>query len=137
MRWYVGGLLSEVERKNGWTLAEAVGDAGPEGLQWLLNFYAWDTAGVRVDVRAAVVEAIGDAENGVVIVDETGFLKKGMKFRRSGPPVLRRGGADRELTDRCVPGLLVVAGAGVDRPGVVLAEGLDRGSGTVSCGGNR
>jgi len=79
MRWYVGGLLGEVERKNGWTLAEAVGDAGPEGMQRLLNFYAWDTAGVRDDVRAAVVEAIGDAENGVLIVDETGFLKKGTK----------------------------------------------------------
>ncbi|WP_399341820.1 IS701 family transposase [Umezawaea sp. Da 62-37] len=79
MRWYVRGLLSEVERKNGWTLAEAVGDAGPEGMQRLLNFYAWDTDGVRDDVRAAVVEAIGDAQDGVLIVDETGFLKKGVK----------------------------------------------------------
>ncbi len=46
---------------------------GPEGMQRLLNFYAWDTDGVRDDVRAAVVEAIGDAEDGVLIVDETGF----------------------------------------------------------------
>jgi SRSO17 transposase len=79
MRWYVRGLLSEVERKNGWTLAEAAGDAGPEGMQRLLNFYAWDTDGLRDDVRTAVVEAIGDAEDGVLIVDETGFLKKGTK----------------------------------------------------------
>ncbi|WP_089957820.1 IS701 family transposase [Lentzea xinjiangensis] len=79
MRWYVSGLLSEVERKNGWTLAEAAGDAGPEGMQRLLNFCAWDTDGMRDDVRAAVVEAIGDAGNGVLIVDETGFLKKGTK----------------------------------------------------------
>lgn len=41
MRWYVRGLLSEVERKNSWTLAEAAGDSGPEGMQRLLNFYAW------------------------------------------------------------------------------------------------
>ncbi|MEV0705919.1 IS701 family transposase [Saccharopolyspora sp. NPDC050389] len=79
MRWYVRGLLSEVERKNGWTLAEAAGDAGPEGMQRLLNFYAWDTDGLRDDVRSAVVEHIGDADQGVLIVDETGFLKKGTK----------------------------------------------------------
>ncbi|SES36734.1 SRSO17 transposase [Lentzea xinjiangensis] len=79
MRWYVSGLLSAVERKNGWTLAEAAGDAGPEGMQRLLNFYAWDTDGLRDDVRGAVAEAIGDAGNGVLIVDETGFLKKGAK----------------------------------------------------------
>jgi SRSO17 transposase len=79
MRWYVRGLLGEVERKNGWTLAEAAGDTGPEGMQRLLNFYAWDTDGVRDDARAAVVEAIGDVEDGVLIVDETGFLKKGAK----------------------------------------------------------
>ncbi len=79
MRFYVRGLLSEAERKNGWTLAEAAGDAGPERMQRLLNFYAWDTDGVRDEVCAAVVEAIGDAEHGVLIVDETGFLKKGIR----------------------------------------------------------
>ncbi|WP_372495498.1 IS701 family transposase [Saccharopolyspora soli] len=77
MRLYVRGLLGEVERKNGWTLAESAGDIGPERMQRLLNFYAWDTDGVRDDVRDAVVEAIGDVERGVLIVDETGFLKKG------------------------------------------------------------
>ncbi|MCT7294403.1 transposase, partial [Rhodococcus sp. PAE-6] len=74
---YVRGLLAEVERKNGWTLAEAAGDAGPEGMQRLLNFYAWDCDGLRDDVREVVVEAIGDEKTGVLIVDETGFLKKG------------------------------------------------------------
>ncbi|WP_435876305.1 IS701 family transposase [Saccharopolyspora shandongensis] len=74
---YLRGLLSETERKNGWTLAESAGDAGPEGMQRLLNFYAWDTEGLRDDVREVVTEAIGDAERGVLIVDETGFLKKG------------------------------------------------------------
>jgi SRSO17 transposase len=79
MRAYVRGLLSEAERKNGWTLAEVAGEAGPERMQRLLNFYAWDTDGVRDDVRAAVVEVLGDSEHGVLIVDETGFVKKGTK----------------------------------------------------------
>jgi SRSO17 transposase len=79
MRAYVRGLLSEAERKNGWTLAETAGEAGPERMQRLLNFYAWDTDGVRDDVRTAIVEALGDADQGVLVVDETGFVKKGTK----------------------------------------------------------
>ncbi len=79
MAVYVRGLLSETERKNGWTLAEAVGDGGPQGMQRLLNFYAWDVEGVRDDVRAVVAQALGDVEQGVLIVDETGFVKKGTK----------------------------------------------------------
>lgn len=77
MRSYVRGLLSETERKNGWTLAEAAGEVGPERMQRLLNFYAWDTDGLRDDMRAAVVEVLGDERQGVLVVDETGFLKKG------------------------------------------------------------
>ncbi|MDH6283994.1 IS701 family transposase [Prescottella agglutinans] len=76
---YLRGLLGEIERKNGWTLAEAAGDAGPEGMQRLLNFYAWDCDGLRDDVREVIVETIGDADKGVLIVDETGFLKKGTR----------------------------------------------------------
>jgi SRSO17 transposase len=76
---YLRGLLAEVERKNGWTLAETAGETGPQGMQRLLNFYAWDADGVRDDVRDAVVEALADAERGVLIADETGFVKKGTK----------------------------------------------------------
>jgi SRSO17 transposase len=79
MRSYVRGLLSETERKNGWTLAEATGDVGPERMQRLLNFYAWDTDGLRDDLRSAVVELLGDERQGVLVVDETGFVKKGTK----------------------------------------------------------
>ena len=79
MAVYLRGLLSETERKNGWTLAEAAGDGGPQGMQRLLNFYAWDVDGVRDDVRAVVAQALGDAQRGVLIVDETGFIKKGTK----------------------------------------------------------
>ncbi|GAB2940483.1 IS701 family transposase [Nonomuraea sp. N2-4H] len=75
-RGYLLGLLAPVERKNGWQLAEAAGDDGPEGMQRLLNFYAWDADAVRDDLRAYVVEQLGGPD-GVLIVDETGFLKKG------------------------------------------------------------
>ncbi|MGW4720969.1 IS701 family transposase [Nocardia sp. NPDC004260] len=79
MRFYVRGLLGECERKNGWTLAEAVGDMGPERMQRLLNFYAWDGDGLRDDLRETVIEVLGDPRGGVLIVDETGFVKKGSK----------------------------------------------------------
>lgn len=75
---YLAGLLDRVERKNGWQLAEHLGEAGPQGVQRLLNAARWDADAVRDDLRAYVVEHLGDAA-GVLIVDETGFLKKGTK----------------------------------------------------------
>lgn len=74
---YVVGLLDRVERKNGWHLAEAIGETGPQGVQRLLNAAVWDTEGVRDDLRRYVVDALGDGASGVLIVDETGFLKQG------------------------------------------------------------
>jgi SRSO17 transposase len=79
MASYLRALLSETERKNGWTLAEVAGDAGPEGMQRLLNFYSWDTDGVRDDVRDMIIESFGDGRHGVLVVDETCFIKKGKK----------------------------------------------------------
>src|SRR5256884_571055 len=75
-RGYLLGLLSHSERKNGWTIAEFAGDAGPEGMQRLLNFYAWDEDAVRDALRRYVVKAFGDPA-GVLAADETGFPKKG------------------------------------------------------------
>jgi SRSO17 transposase len=75
-RGYLLGLLSHAERKNGWTIAELAGDAGPVGMQRLLNFYAWDEDAVRDAVCRYVVRAFGDP-GGVLVADETGFLKKG------------------------------------------------------------
>ena len=77
-RAYVRGLLAPLASKNGWTLAEAAGDGTPDGMQRLLNRAAWDADGVRDDVRAYVAGHLGSAD-GVLIVDETGFLKKGTK----------------------------------------------------------
>lgn len=77
-RAYVRGLLAPLAGKNGWTLAEVAGDATPDGMQRLLNRASWGADGVRDDVRAYAVEHLGDAD-GVLVVDETGFLKKGVK----------------------------------------------------------
>jgi SRSO17 transposase len=77
-RSYVRGLLAPLAARNGWTLAEAAGDATPDGMQRLLNRATWDDDGVRDDVRAYVVRHLGAAD-GVLVVDETGFLKKGTK----------------------------------------------------------
>jgi SRSO17 transposase len=74
---YLAGLLERVERKNGWQLAEAIGEPGPRGVQRLLSAATWDTEGVRDDLRDYVVAHLGDEATGVLMVDETGFLKKG------------------------------------------------------------
>ena len=75
---YIRGLLSPVERKNGWQLAEVNGDATPYGLQHLLGRARWDAAAVREDLRTYLVESIGDPQ-AVLVLDETGFLKKGQQ----------------------------------------------------------
>jgi SRSO17 transposase len=72
-RSYLRGLLAPVERKNGWQLAEAAGEAIPDGMQRLLNFYRWDVDAVRDDLRGYVVEHLGD-ERAVLVPDETGFV---------------------------------------------------------------
>ncbi len=77
-RAYVRGLLAPLAGKNGWTLAEAAGDLTPDGMQRLLNAAAWDADGVRDDLRDYAVSHLGERD-GVLIVDETGFLKKGCK----------------------------------------------------------
>lgn len=76
MRDYVRGLLGPVGRKNGWQLAEYVAHDVPAGLQHLLNRARWDPDEVRDDLQEYVAERLGEPE-GVLITDETGFLKKG------------------------------------------------------------
>lgn len=70
------GLLSGLDRKNCWTIAEHRGDSNPEGLQHLLSRAKWEADEVRDDLRGYVVEAFGDPD-GILVVDETGDLKKG------------------------------------------------------------
>jgi SRSO17 transposase len=73
---YLQGLLSPVERKNSWQLAEQAGDPGPHRFQHLLGRAVWEADAVGDDLQAYVREHLADPE-GVLIVDETGFLKKG------------------------------------------------------------
>jgi SRSO17 transposase len=74
----VAGLLAPVERRNGWQVAEHLGERGPDGVQRLLRTARWDVEAVGDDLRAYVVEHLGD-DQAVLVVDETGFLKKGTK----------------------------------------------------------
>jgi SRSO17 transposase len=76
VRAYLVGLLGPVQRKNSWQVAEQIGDADPYGVQYLLGRSDWDPEEVRDDLRDFVVETLGDAD-AVLILDETGFLKKG------------------------------------------------------------
>src|SRR5690348_4033800 len=73
---YLQGLLSAVERKNGWQLAEQAREATPYGMQRLLSQAVWDTEGVRDDLRAYVREQLGTA-GAIIAIDETSFPKRG------------------------------------------------------------
>lgn len=75
---YMQGLIAPLERKNGWTLAEEAGHAAPDRMQRLLNRIDWDADEVLSDVRDYVIEHRGDPV-AVLIVDDTGFLKKGVR----------------------------------------------------------
>ena len=77
VRQFVAGLLAELPRRNCWTIAEHVGEATPYGLQHLLGRAVWDADAVRDDVRGYVVEHLAEPE-AVLVVDETGDLKKGV-----------------------------------------------------------
>ncbi len=75
---YLRGLLAPLERKNGWHLAEAAGDRTPDALHDFLGRARWDAEAVRDDLQAYVTQHLGDAD-GVLVLDETGFLKKGAR----------------------------------------------------------
>src|SRR6266699_1035961 len=75
---YLHGLLSSVERKNGWQMAEELGDPNAHGVQRLLAEADWDEEAVRDELRAYVIEHLG-AAGVILVVDETGFIKEGKK----------------------------------------------------------
>ena len=75
---YIRGLLGDAERKNGWQLAERLGEATPDGVQHLLARADWDADAVRDELIRYVAGHLGETD-GVLVVDETGFLKKGTK----------------------------------------------------------
>lgn len=73
---YLRGLMAPVARKNAWQMAEAVGERIPDRMQRLLYRVEWDADAARDDLQQFVIESLGD-DDGIGIVDETGFLKKG------------------------------------------------------------
>src|SRR6266852_5291616 len=75
---YLHGIVSAIERKNGWQLAEHAGEARPDGMQRLLNSASWDADLVRDDLRAYILERLGDPQ-AVLVIDETSFRKRGKK----------------------------------------------------------
>ncbi|MFD7736657.1 IS701 family transposase [Kitasatospora phosalacinea] len=99
---YMRGLLAPLERKNGWTVAEEAGHGGPDRIQRLLNRIDWDADGVLGDVREYAVEHLADP-GGVLIVDDTGFLKKGV--RSAGVQRQYSGTAGR--TENCQVGVFL------------------------------
>ncbi|WP_230689038.1 transposase [Micromonospora sp. WMMC415] len=74
---FVEGLLSDAERKTCWSLAERAGHGDPQAMQRLLRTAVWDADAVRDDVRDWLIEQLGHPD-GVLVCDETGFLKKGV-----------------------------------------------------------
>ena len=80
-----------MERKNGWQLAEAMGETDPQGVQRLLNSARWDAEAVRDDLGNYVVEHLGDEDSGVLVVDETGFRRRA-RSRLGWPASTRNGG---------------------------------------------
>ena len=124
-RAFVLGLLAELPRKNCWTIAEHAGDPSPDGMQHLLARAKWDADGVRDDTRAYVIEHLGDP-GAVMVIDETGDIKKGTATAGVQRPVHRHRRADRERPGRRLPRLRRAARARPHRPRAVPAEVLDR-----------
>ena len=128
-RAYLQGLLSPLERKNGWHLAEAAGDASPDGVQDFLARMHWDADAVRDDLRAYVVEHLGDPD-AVLVLDETGFLKKGDKSAGVKRQYSGTAGRIENCSDRGVSRLCQPAWPCPDRPGAVPARDLGLRCGT-------
>src|ERR1700761_1060295 len=110
VREYVAGLVAGLERKNGWTLAEHAGEVSPDGMQRLLRKAGWDADTVRDDLQEYVAEHLGDA-GAVLIVDDTGFLKKGT--RSAGVARQYSGTAGR--TENCQVGVFLAYASGLGR----------------------
>src|SRR5215467_7503693 len=101
---YLKGLLSGIERKNGWQVAEEAGEQTPDGMQRLLGTAQWDADAVRDDLLAYVLDYLAD-QSAILVLDETGFLKGHEVGRRQTAGHRDRGPA-RELPGRGVRDLL-------------------------------
>jgi SRSO17 transposase len=107
---YLRGLLGNVMCKNGWQLAEHAGERTPDGMQRLLATADWDPDRVRDDLRRYVVEPLGDPA-AVLVVDETGFLKKGP----TSVGVQRQSSGTAGKVDNCQLGVFLAYASGTGR----------------------
>ncbi len=94
---YLQGILSTIERKNSWQLAEQAGEARPDGMQRLLSSAVWDADGVRDDVRTYALEQLG-CESAILVMDESGFPKRGDHSAGVGLQHCGSTGKPRELS---------------------------------------
>jgi hypothetical protein len=119
-RAYLRGLLLRTERKSGWALSEQVGDTAPDGMQRLLNHAAWCVDKVRDCLRGYEVDHLGHKQ-AVLVADETGFLRKGVKSAgRNGSTPLLPGGS-RTASPAC--SWTAPARTSADRPRALPAQG--------------
>ena len=114
---YLKGLLSSAERKNGWQLAEEAGERTPDGMQRLLNASRWDADGVRDDLLAYMHEHMADPA-AILVIDETGFLKKGTK----SAGVKRQYSGTAGKRENCQIGVFVAYSSWVPAPTQVLVD---------------
>lgn len=114
---YLKGLLSHAERKNGWQLAEEAGEHTPDGMQRLVNASCWDPDAVRDDLLAYVRAQLADP-GAIVVLDETGFLKKGTK----SAGVQRQYSGTAGKRENCQIGVFVAYSSLVPAPTHVLVD---------------
>ena len=119
-RAFVLGLLAGLPRKNCWTIAEHAGDGTPDGMQHLLARASWDADGVRDDLRAYVIEHLGDP-GAVLVVDETGDVKKGTATAGVQRQYTGTAGRIENAQVAVYLGYAAPARARADRPGAVPA----------------
>ncbi len=118
---YPTGLLAPVERKNSWQLSDAAGVVGPDGLQHFLNRSRWKSDELRDRLRSYVATALA-CPDGVLVVDETGFLKKGVKSAGVQRQYSGTAGRAENSPARSVPRLRCRCRARIDRPRAVPAS---------------
>jgi SRSO17 transposase len=97
---FLDGLLSGVERKTGWLMAEQSGAERPYRMQSLLGRSRWEADRLRDEVRAYALEALSESD-AVLVVDETGFVKKGDHSWGWRVNILERPGASRTARSAC------------------------------------
>ena len=121
---YLQGLLASVERKNGWQLAEALGEPNAHGVQRLLAEADWDEETVRDELRAYVLAHLL-AEQAVLVGDATGFREVGQAIGGGGAAGPWDGRAAGARSDRRLSAVRQPQRPRLSRPRALPARGMD------------